>query len=928
MNTMAANQAEMQKSTGIFMQPLAAETQIQATPISGQAVEVTTSITNSNMCQKARKFHYKTTTTDRPENYSRTAIIRSTITAALCYHERDPKNIMEYMKSRYEECGYLNFQQKRINLLWDHRRVMRYLNDETRTPIFPKADVVMIGNRPVRVAPEFAFVSGADNEEIEIVQLRIGKPDVTTGKKNAWIRDLRLYAMVLYARKAGFKKITASMYFLRKSTDSSNWAMCEQNFFGGGGNVLSMTDLYDGRPNSLDDQMASYIQLLSDGMTPEQVCEEDCERCERYDLCKYLMPPMRIIKEPIVRSVSDIRLTPSQQQAVEYEQGIVRINAGAGAGKTMIVALRIKRLIEKGVRPEEICCVTFTNAGAKEMLHRAELYAGVDLTGIQICTFNSFQNDIVKDCWRDLGYSREPKVIDDIEKYAIIARLLNTHPIYEWTGRSFLNFSATGGWQKGALRIAADVFRAIKKTKAQDPQAIVDAHSVRDDAGIGATDISDLALDKLILLYDFYAAELRQKGLIEFDDQEILAFEVLKQNPNYLKERYVFRHLIIDEFQDSSEGQIEFIKYLMMLPTFQSLMVVGDDSQSIFGFRDTSPEYIIHFEDYIGKSVDDIYLLENHRSTPEIIDFANQLNALNKDRVEKDLVATRAHGVPVVVNGFYDKSSELQYIVKGIQDHLASGFAPEDIAVIAYTKDELMAIADLLTKANIPSMFAAPEQLLKNSRIRAILAFAKVIRDQTDTKDALIVANAYSGGIIMDETEGVIEARVQDVLHRAAMIAQAPTLTAKKTLFLQVIDEISFGDEAIENFKDGLNNKEFDEIMAYCSDFDLYGEDAAYRRISEYPGVVLITAHSSKGLEYKVVYNTISKYQRNKLASQKQEEEIRRLFFVSATRARDELYITGQYASFGSNYENRIMNKYLEEAFQICGMNYDPQFSR
>lgn len=375
-------------------------------------------------------------------------------------------------------------------------------------------------------------------------------------------------------------------------------------------------------------------------------------------------------------------------------------------------------------------------------------------------------------------------------------------------------------------------------------------------------------------------------------------------------------------------GQIDFIKYLRGLPTFESLMVVGDDSQSIFGFRETSPEFIIHFEDYMGEPIDDIYLLENHRSTPEIIQFANTINAMNVDKVEKDLIATRPHGTPVIVNGFYDKTSELKYIVEGIKAHLANGFRPEDIAVIAYTKEELKNVADALTKEKIPSMFAAPEPLLENSRIRAILAFANVIRDRTDTRNALIVANALEGGAIMSYPREMIEEKVKEVVATAEAIISIPSLAGKKALFLKFIEDLSFGDETVQNFKDGLNNKEFDEIMIYCNDFALYGANAAYRRIDEYPGIVLITAHSSKGLEYKVVYNTISKYQKTKFATRKALEEVRRLLFVSATRARDELYITGQYAASGSTYDTRVLNTFLNDSFTAAGRDYNPTFTK
>ncbi|MCD8083218.1 MAG: ATP-dependent helicase [Clostridiales bacterium] len=875
-------------------------------------------ITNASFCQKARAFEVKTKDTNKPENYTRAAVIKDTIKAALVFHERNPKNIMEYMASRYEECLFKNYQQKRINLLWDHRRVMRYLDDETRTPVFPKGHIVNLGTHSCMVKPDFCFVDQSRNG-IEVVTLRIGKPDVTkSGRKNAEIRVLRLYAMILFGRSLGFRKITASYYFLKKSTDTQNWLTCDQSFFGSGGNVVSMKDIYDGEENETDRKVSRFIRMLDIGTPEDRMCKEDCDTCDKHDICKYLLSPVKLVKDPVVRSVNDVSLTPQQVQAITFHRGIARINAGAGAGKTMVVAFHIRYLIEQGVRPEEICCVTFTNAGAKEMLHRAELYTGRNLDGMTICTFNSFENDIVLDCYRQLGFPRKPKVIDDVERYSIIAGLLNKNPVYEWTGNSFLNFTSTGGFFKGALQLAAEIFSIIKKSGTPAPQIALDYVRQRMDN----CDIPDAALAKLILLYDKYDQELKSQALIEFDDQEILAFQILNTYPNYLAERFPFRHIVVDEFQDSSAEQIELIKMLRRLPTFESLMVIGDDSQAIFGFRNTSPEYIIHFEQYIGEPVQDIFLVENHRSTEEIISFANNINEMNKNRVAKSLVATRGHGPGVIVNGFYGKMDEYKYIVSGIQARLQYGARPEDIAVIAYTKSELREIADLLTKAGIPSMFGAPEKLMENSRIRAIMAFKRVIDDTTDTKDALITANAKAGGGIMDMPQDIVDEAVAAVVAEADAINQVGSLKEKKEKLFQFIDSIAYDDEAVIHFKESLENKDYDEILKYCTDFSLYGDNTEFRRIEDYPGIVLVTAHSSKGLEWPIVFNTVTKYHKRGLKNN-DIEEIRRLLFVSATRARDELIVTGQFEAGGSTAKNRIMNRFLSDAYKAAGRDME-----
>ena len=238
-------------------------------------------LTEASACRKSREFSYVPKEGAQPENYFRTIIVKDTIRNALIYNVRDPKEVMQYMQSRFPECGFKNYQQMQQQLLWDHRRVMRYLKGENRRPSFPKALPVRIGNRVYDVHCDAAFECG---DQVELVIFKVGKPSMTqTGRGNAFQRDMQLYALQLYGRELGFKNITSSFYFLRKSSDTSYWNQCEQNFFGGGDNIIQITDLYDGVENELDRRMLPVIAKNDNGIMPESQEESTCEYCDKYE---------------------------------------------------------------------------------------------------------------------------------------------------------------------------------------------------------------------------------------------------------------------------------------------------------------------------------------------------------------------------------------------------------------------------------------------------------------------------------------------------------------------------------------------------------------------------------------------------------------------------------------------------------------------
>lgn len=899
----------------------------------------------SDACTARRSFDF--VFKDREsEIYKKAVATKSVISDCLKYGV-NAQAVDEIVKDRFNNLDYISKEQKDVQINDTARQVKRYLLSETRraNEAAPK-EIVLNDEMAVIVSPDYWF---RNNDEIEVVKIKCSKPSMI--QREAY-NDIGLYSMLKYAENlaaelddSGIHYIKASYYFLGKKNDSysADEPNFDTDFFDtvGGLNIVSMSSALD-HVHYVDGDFNLVLKAFVEGIPSQECTENDCKNCQLRDICKYEEPPIRLDSEEVSKTISLGLLTPSQKEAVNYKKGIVRINAGAGAGKTAVVAIRVATLLSNGVKPEEICLVTFTNAGAGEM--RSRIAKTLEAFGedeeevkeivkkITIQTFNAFGDDIVKKEYAKLGFSAPPSVIDDIERSHIIAKMINDEvkkPKYDKNGKEIRNPLKSLNWRnfttnskhcRGALATTKHVFDVMKKNEF----SVADIKELECAIELSYWNFmkSTECLTELAKLYDRYDNTLREDNLIEFADQENLVFEILHDDPFYF-EQFGFKHIIVDEFQDSSARQVEMIKLMTECPTFESLMVVGDDSQSIFGFRDTSCEYIINFNKYIGREVDDIYLLENHRSTPEIIEFANKINANNYNRVEKDLISTRPSGKPVTVRGFMTPDEEESFVVDEIKKHLADGFAYEDIAVICYTKYELLKMAGLLRKENIPSVMLNPEPLVENGRVKAAIAIANAIKDPEDTKDALIYANALNGGGLLSLDEKSLEKHLELVNAIIKEYHETEGDEAKKEKLMEILRRIDLNDDEIyQSFLETLERKNIYKIFEYLNEFYLYGSSAAVKRNCSYPGVVLTTAHSSKGLEWKVVFNMISKYDSKELKRHWSDiDERRRLLFVSSTRARDELYVTSQYTAYGKRGDYTY-NRFLIESLQAIGETF------
>lgn len=829
--------------------------------------------------------------------------------------------------------------------------IARYVISEYRTPIQGQLIPRVNFNLPelndiVGVRPDLVYYTSENGQEtIEAVIIKTGKSSNFTqkGKKRDGSPEnsLELYLLWCYARilaKPGQKtNIKASYYFLKSTNDFKKGKGLEDNdYFMAKSVIYSLEDSVT--KNAAGKYKLSYTDVsfkdqlieFDKGIAPEECTKEDCARCTLAPFCNYNASPVFKVKEKKQSKMRAVDFSESQQEVIKFRKGYGVVNAGAGAGKTAVVTYCVESYAEEGGAERDLLCITFTNNGAGEMRDRIEatlIDNGMedtwDVSKLQIKTFNAFCNDIILDEYDKLGFSAAPRVIEEVERADIIKTIADK---YQFDGIDYATFTddSIGLYAATGKEIVTAAFDYIKSNKlsAGDEDELKKGLQGK---YWNAMQSSFTCLTQLLQAYNEYDSLLRANNLIEYADQELLLFELLQQNPYYL-EQFKFKHIIVDEFQDTSSQQVEILKQLIDTPSFESILVVGDDSQAIYGFRGTGPEHLINFFDEVGAPEDERFvfnLIDNYRCTPEIIDAANKINAKNEHRVIKDLKAYRkSMNKPVVVKGFFEKEEEYSYIVESIKQQLKDGREPSQIAVLGRNKNILTKVGELLSKESIPCVNMNPEPILENSKVIAAIELAKAIDNPTLSRSVMVYLNCKYENTLLQFKPKEIKKEVDDFTRRLELVSKLPE---KKKLeeFMSMLDDINYDeDELYEHFIESLKFRvTFKSQLEYIKLTEKYGKKQTYKREKDYPGVVLTTMHSAKGLEWECVYMIMDTLDDEKLhryspKSEAEIEETRRLIFVSMTRARDELYVTGL---FNITERSKVHNQFLKEIYNVLG---------
>ena len=887
------------------------------------------------------------------------------------------------LASAYAEKGIYRGQQLEDASDYDSRIVTRYVNylrsRAAKTGMclrMPGNTVVMYNQLPVNVYPSFGYkyfteelvgdpkdknVSTRTVLTFENVKAYTGKnPFTASMPKKVTIDWLQFYAYILYNRmwieadptvQAGTEVLSVVTFEYMKRVDDTKKGMhvtFSDSPRDGGRNIVSYTErvVKGAAPTesmrSYDDLFKPAVAKYIAGVEEHECFEDDCRYCMKKNICKYVRAPkpIKIVEEQ--KKVSGKSFTATQTKVMAIDKGITVVDAVAGAGKSTCMVYRVAELLDAGVDPKDIFIATYMVCAANELRERLQMVMsqdyGWDETSLQsledmyVGTFNAWEQMIIDQEFTRWGYTKAPKVIDESEKQAVLDNITNISRICVVEGLDYTH-NGDENYRDTALDIIKTAMDVIKANCLQPDEAGIGFLKSENGLGYRCNYISnENAYIELFKVYEIYTAYLKQNNLLEYADQEQMVLGLIKSDPEYLNGFGTgkgYKHVIVDEFQDSNYVQDFIIHALRNCPDNESVMTVGDDYQSIMGFRHTSPEFMLNFPNsFPGEHVERIEMLDNFRCTPEIIGFANKVISLNRSGSNKQLIAHKPSGKPVVVKGFFEKKERLQYIADTIKEKLAQGVEPYDIAVLGYTGDECDQICDILTRNGIPSIKMAPQYLLKNSAVIAAISFIKALADpKANTKGLAEYANALeAGGLKMATSEEMME-KVQDAMNLATAINNQADPLVKKEMLMDALKAIDFEDEIYESFLEQLEPKDFYTLVNYVYILKKYGAKSKVHPVQKYPGVCVTTCHSSKGLEWKVVFTCINKFDteadRRSSKAKALNEEKRRLFFVTATRAREELYVLGEYVAFGNMKNGYTYNSFLKEAYEANGMVFD-----
>ncbi|MBD3669574.1 MAG: DNA helicase II, partial [Gammaproteobacteria bacterium] len=604
-------------------------------------------------------------------------------------------------------------------------------------------------------------------------------------------------------------------------------------------------------------------------------------------------------------------LNDSQREAVCAQPGPMLVVAGAGSGKTRVLVHRIAWLIQvEGISAYGILAVTFTNKAAGEMRSRIESLLKSPAGGMWVGTFHGLAHRILRAHWREAGLPQTFQILDSDDQQRMIKRVIRALELDEahWPARQ------------------AQWYINARKDEGKRPGHI-------DDQG-------DPYIRTMVKIYQAYEEACERAGVVDFAELLLRAHELWLKHPDILKHyQQRFRHILVDEFQDTNAIQYAWLR--LLAGEAGTLFVVGDDDQSIYGWRGAKIEHIQRFaQDYPRTTT--IRLEQNYRSTGNILAAANAVISHNSERLGKELWTSSGDGEPIYLYRAFSEIDESRFVVERIQKWVDEGGSRNDCAVLYRSNAQSRVIEETLMMAGVPYRVYGGLRFFERAEIKDALAYLRLTSNRHDDPSFERVVNVPTRGIGNKSVEAIREqARAYNtsMWSAANRIVQEKMLPARATnaikVFLELVEELAVATTTdmvlyeqvehvrvnsglIEHFKKEKGEKgqarleNLEELVnaARGFEYDDLGElselDAflAHAALEAGEGqadaweecVHLMTLHSAKGLEFPLVFMVgveegLFPHQMSRDEPGRLEEE-RRLCYVGMTRAMQVLYLS------------------------------------
>lgn len=636
-------------------------------------------------------------------------------------------------------------------------------------------------------------------------------------------------------------------------------------------------------------------------------------------------------------------LNPAQREAVEKTEGPVLILAGAGSGKTRVLTTRIGHLIEdKGVQPANILAITFTNKAANEMRERVEETLESDASDMWISTFHSCCVRILRKDINRIGYNRSFVIYDSADQVTLVKDCLKE-----------LNLNDKVFEPKMIISIISGA-----KDKLYDPKQFKAMH------------MNDNRMSKIADVYALYQDRLKRNSALDFDDLIFKTVELLKSDKEVLDYyRNRFKYIMVDEYQDTSKAQYELIKILAK--EHQNICVVGDDDQSIYGWRGADIRNILEFE----KDYDDVHVVkleQNYRSTQIILDAANTVISNNIERKRKRLWSEKKDGELIKIQVAQDEIEESDFVADMIAKiSREQNRSYKDFAVLYRANAQSRSVEDALNRSQIPYNIYGGTKFYERKEIKDLIAYLRVIQNPQDDISIKRIINVPRRGIglrtiekiedraslkqesiysvLIDiETNSEISTKARNsisefvdnvigtlrTMREVYPVSKLIEKVIESIDYYGYIDELYKGDkEEAEERKDNVKefisvamefeqNSEEKDLETFLTGVALTSESSEEEEIDK---VSLMTIHTSKGLEFPVVFIVgmedglfpIARAVRSMSDSEIEEE--RRLCYVGITRAKEILYLTlTQKRTLYGKTNPSIASRFMEELPKEC----------